>query len=130
MELDLPLLENVAEQAKIFGIKIKLSPPPDKFITEDLVLSLGKSDLIFLFTPGHTPGEYCILLKDENICISGDVIFFQGIGRTDLWGGDYETLINSIKSKLFTLHENTHIYPGHGEKTNIGYEKINNPFFK
>jgi glyoxylase-like metal-dependent hydrolase (beta-lactamase superfamily II) len=129
-ELDIPLLENVAEQAKMFGMEIKLSPLPDHFITEELRLSLGDSEMKFLFTPGHTPGEYCILFEADNICVSGDVLFLEGIGRTDLWGGDYNTILQSIRNKLFTLDENTAVYPGHGDKTTIGYEIKHNPFLQ
>ena len=85
-------------------------------------------DSIFLFTPGHTPGEYCINFPTENICFTGDVLFRESIGRTDLWKGDYETLINSIRTKLFVLPEETIIYPGHGESSTIEYEMENNPF--
>jgi len=109
-------------------IKKKSSPLPDIFITEDLILSIGEIYLSFIFTPGHTPGEYCILFDDEKILISGDVLFLEGIGRTDLWGGDYDTLLQSIKSKLLVLSDDYLVYPGHGDKTTIGYEKYNNPF--
>lgn len=129
-ELDIPLLENVVEQAKMFGIKIKPSPLPDEYITEELKLQIGNSEMNFLFTPGHTPGEYCIIFDNEKICISGDVLFLEGIGRTDLWGGDYETLLQSIRNKLFTLNDEYLVYPGHGDKTTIAYEKKHNPFLK
>ncbi|MBK7106613.1 MAG: MBL fold metallo-hydrolase [Ignavibacteriae bacterium] len=128
-ELDLPLLNKLSDQAKMFGISAKKSPHPDNFITENLVLKIGESTFSFLFTPGHTPGEYCILFE-TNICISGDVLFLEGIGRTDLWGGDYKTLINSIETKLFTLDNATKVFPGHGDSTTIGFEKLNNPFLK
>ena len=72
--------------------------------------------------------EFLDLINDEKICISGDVLFLEGIGRTDLWGGDYNTLITSIKTKLFTLNEDYKVFPGHGDETTIGYEKLNNPF--
>jgi glyoxylase-like metal-dependent hydrolase (beta-lactamase superfamily II) len=127
-ELDIPLLQNVVEQAQLFGMSISPSPLPDIFITEDLILSIGEIYLSFIFTPGHTPGEYCILFDDEKILISGDVLFLEGIGRTDLWGGDYDTLLQSIKSKLLVLSDDYLVYPGHGDKTTIGYEKYNNPF--
>jgi len=129
-ELDIPLLDNVVKQAKMFGLEVDSSPTPDHYITEDLSLNLGKSEIIFLFTPGHTPGEYCILLDKENICISGDVLFLEGIGRTDLWGGNYDTLLQSISEKLFTLRDEVTVFPGHGDKTTIGYEKLHNPFLK
>jgi hydroxyacylglutathione hydrolase len=129
-EHDLSFLHSAEHQASAFNLKIKTPPEPDKFITEDLVLYLGEKKLEFIFTPGHTPGEYCIYLKDEGHCITGDVLFKAGIGRTDLWGGSYDTLIQSITSKLFVLPDDVIIYPGHGENSNIGNEKKGNPFFK
>jgi len=125
---DLPLLDHAQEQASMFDISLDKPPIPDEFITEKTELSIGKSKMKFLFTPGHTPGEFCIYLENEKICITGDVLFNESIGRTDLWGGDYDTLINSIQTKLFTLPDNVIIYPGHGESSTIGYEKQNNPF--
>lgn len=127
-EKDLPFLENAETQALAFSINISGTPKPDKYISEELKLHLGKHTMNFLFTPGHTPGEYCIYFEEEKICISGDVLFREGIGRTDLWGGSYDTLIESIKTKLFTLPEDVTIYPGHGDKSTIGHEKTHNPF--
>jgi glyoxylase-like metal-dependent hydrolase (beta-lactamase superfamily II) len=127
-ELDLPLLDKALEQAKMFGLEINPSPLPDEFITEELLLKLGDSEINFVFTPGHTPGEFCILFHKEKICISGDVLFLEGIGRTDLWGGNYDTLLNSIKQKLFVLDHDYKVFPGHGDSTTIGHEKTNNPF--
>ena len=129
-ELDIPLLTNMPEQAEMFGLNADPSPLPDHYITEDLELMVGSSKMSFLFTPGHTPGEFCIYFASEEICISGDVLFLEGIGRTDLYGGDYDTLISSISDKLFTLPDNTIIYPGHGDKTTIGHEKEHNPFLR
>ena len=129
-ELDIPLLDNLIEQAKMFGLDIKKSPLPDEYITEDLELKIGESSFRFVFTPGHTPGEYCILFEADKTCISGDVLFLEGIGRTDLWGGDYETLLQSIRTKLFTLDEDYAVFPGHGDETSIGHEKKNNPFLR
>jgi len=127
-ENDIPLLEHAQEQANMFDIILDEPPKPDHLITAKTELSLGNSLLQFLFTPGHTPGEYCIYLEKEKICITGDVLFNESIGRTDLWGGDYNTLINSINSKLLLLPDDVVIYPGHGESSTIGYEKQNNPF--
>jgi len=125
---ELPLLENSEMQASAFGIEMKKSPLPDKYITKHTTLKLGESSIIFLFTPGHTPGEYCIYIPNEKICFTGDVLFKGSIGRTDLWGGDYETLINSIKNQLFSLLDDVFVYPGHGENSTIGTEKRENPF--
>lgn len=129
-EEDLPLLKNAVMQAEMFGVEIRKPPLPDKFLSENLVITLNKSDIKFIFTPGHTPGEYCLYLEKEKILISGDVLFKESIGRTDLWGGDYDTLINSINEKLLTLPDDVLVYPGHGDETTIGYEKIYNPFFR
>lgn len=127
-EEDLFLLRNAQQQAQMFGIEIEESPEPNDFITEELSIKVGEYPLQFIFTPGHTPGEYCIYSEGNKICITGDVLFFEGIGRTDLWRGDYKVLINSIKEKLFTLPDDVTIYPGHGPESTIGHEKKNNPF--
>jgi len=127
-EKDLPLLEHSAQQAQMFDLKISQPPKPDELILENTQLYLGDSKLNFLFTPGHTPGEVCIYLEKEKICVTGDVLFNESIGRTDLWGGNYDQLIESIQTKLLTLPDDVTIYPGHGGKSSIGYEKQNNPF--
>ncbi len=127
-EGDVFMLELMKEQALNYGMKINESPKPDKYITEETELNLGETKGKFLFTPGHTPGEYCIYFPQDKICITGDVLFKEGIGRTDLWGGDYDNLINSIKIKLFSLPDDVKIYSGHGEPSTIGYEKKHNPF--
>lgn len=128
-ENDLELLNNASEQANFMGLDFNSIITPDKLITENLILTLGNIEIKFIYTPGHTPGEVCLYFKNEKICLTGDVLFNRGIGRTDLWGGDYETLINSINNKLFTLPDDVAIYPGHGVKSDIGFEKSNNPFF-
>lgn len=127
---DVPLLEMAIAQGKQFGIEVKPSPLPDDFIEELESIKIGGVRLKFLFTPGHTPGEYCIYIPSENICITGDVLFRESIGRTDLWRGNFETIINSIKTKLLTLPDETTIYPGHGSTSTIGYEKEHNSFLQ
>lgn len=128
-EFDVPLIEQAGEQAQHFQIPIKKSPQPDKFLSETEKLTLGDHTITCLFTPGHTPGEYCLYVEDAGLLISGDVLFRDSIGRTDLWGGDLATLLDSIKSKLFPLPPETKVYPGHGGPTTIGEESENNPFF-
>lgn len=127
-EGDLPLLQNAVMQAQMFGVEIENPPMPDRFLSEDVVLTLNKSEIKFLFTPGHTPGEFCIYLEKDKILISGDVLFKESIGRTDLWGGNYDTLIHSIKSKLLSLPHDVKVFAGHGDETTIGYEIENNPY--
>ncbi|MDO8549019.1 MAG: MBL fold metallo-hydrolase [Ignavibacteria bacterium] len=126
---DIPLIEHFDKQTEFVEIEATAKPPlPDNFITEDLKLKLGETEPVFLFTPGHTPGEYCIYFPDDKFCITGDVLFQNSIGRTDLWGGDYDALLQSIKTKLLTLPDDTIIYPGHGDESTIGDEKKYNPF--
>ncbi len=127
-EKDLPLHMNAVSQGQMFGFELEELPNPDEFITEDKIIKIGTEELTPLFTPGHTPGEYCFYSKKHKICFTGDVLFHQSIGRTDLWGGDYDTLITSIQTKLLTLPDDTRIFPGHGIASTIGIEKKQNPF--
>jgi len=128
-ELDKPLLENAPMHAKLFGMEMAKVESSENFLNEAGLLFLGSDEARFLFTPGHTPGEFCIYFPSASICFTGDVLFENSIGRSDLVGGDYQVLLTSIKEKLFTLPERTIIYPGHGNKSTIGKEKLNNPFF-
>ncbi|HSZ86838.1 MAG TPA: MBL fold metallo-hydrolase [Puia sp.] len=100
------------------------------FLEEDDVVKLGDDELKVLFTPGHSPASICFYCEEQKFVIGGDVLFCQSIGRTDLPGGDFDTLINSIRNKLFILPDDVIVYPGHGEPTTIGFEKENNPFLK
>ena len=124
------LLAAAQEYGVNWGIFAEKSPEPSSFADEGDVIHFGKSTLEVLFTPGHSPGSICFYNANDNICISGDVLFFQSIGRTDLPGGDFNTLIESIKQKLFRLPDDTIIYPGHGPATTILKEKKTNPFVK
>lgn len=127
-EKDLPLIQRADTQGAAFGITIKEQPVSDGFISEEKSIFIGNSEITFLFTPGHTPGEFCALFKKEEFCFTGDVLFQNSIGRTDLWNADYDTLINSINQKLLILPPETLIYPGHGDSSRIGIEKMQNPF--
>jgi len=115
--------------AKSYGFEnYKISPKADKFIDENDNISIGDEKLKIFFTPGHSPGHICLYNKKHNILISGDVIFMNSIGRTDLPGGNYKTLVDSIKTKIINLPEETNIFCGHGPSTTLNKEKINNPF--
>lgn len=128
---DLPLLENAGNIGKMYGFdNYEGSPYPKHFLKQDDTLSFGESNFKILFTPGHAPGHICLYSAEHNFIIAGDVIFNGSIGRTDLPGGDYETLINSIKTQLLPLPKETIVYCGHGPTTSIGYEKDNNPFLQ
>jgi len=129
-EKDLFMLDLMIDTAKSYGVEFTPSPKPDKLIDKDEPFILGESAGKFIFTPGHTPGEYCLFFEKDKICFTGDVLFRRSIGRTDLWGGNYETLLESIRTKLFTLPDETIIYPGHDSHSTIEEEKENNPFFK
>ena len=98
------------------------------FLKEGDLVVLGKDELKVLFTPGHSPGHICFYCEAQHFIIGGDVLFKGSIGRTDLPGGNHETLLNSIRQELFTLPEDVIVYPGHGEPTTIGFEKKHNPF--
>lgn len=127
-ENDLPLHNNAVNQGALFGFSFDELVKPDAFIREEENIFLGNEFMKPLFTPGHTPGEFCFYSESDNFCITGDVLFHQSIGRTDLWGGNYDTLISSIQSKLLNLPDDTKIYPGHGIHSTIGIEKVQNPF--
>lgn len=127
-EGELPLLTHAEKQAEMFDLNIETPPLPDHFLNEELVLLIGDCKLVFLSTPGHTPDEYCIYFDTEKICFTGDALFQNSIGRTDLWGGDYILLMDSIKNKLLNLSDEIKIYPGHGNESTIGFERVNNPF--
>ncbi|MBP0724501.1 MBL fold metallo-hydrolase [Bacillus sp. RG28] len=100
----------------------------DHLISKEGKMEIGNFTLSVFETPGHSPGSVSYYVKDAKSVFSGDALFCQGIGRTDLPGGDHDTLIKSIKSKLFSLPENTRVYSGHGPETSIQYEKKHNPF--
>ena len=130
-EKDLDLLNNADQIAKIYGFtNYERSPMPKKFINEDDIVNFGISELKVIFTPGHAPGHISLYSEKDNLIISGDVIFQNSIGRTDLPGGNFNTLIKSIKNKILSLDDNVIIYCGHGPNTTVGNERRNNPFLK
>ena len=130
-EKDLDLLNNADQIAKIYGFtNYERSPIPKKFINEDDIINFGISELKVIFTPGHAPGHISLYSEKDNLIISGDVIFQNSIGRTDLPGGNFNTLIKSIKNKILSLDDNVIIYCGHGPNTTVGNERRNNPFLK
>lgn len=101
---------------------------PDFFLKEGDTVKFGTQEFLVLFVPGHSPGHIAFYNQNEKVVIAGDVLFQSSIGRTDLPGGNFDTLIDSIHQKLFTLPDDVSVYPGHGEMTNIGVEKRTNPF--
>ncbi len=127
-QLELILLEAAGEYSKQWGIFLEPSPTAEKYLNEGDVISFGNVSLEILFTPGHSPGSLCFYHKQQKIIIGGDVLFQMSIGRYDLPGGDEQTLLNSIRAKLFTLPADVKVLPGHGPETTIGFEKMYNPF--
>ena len=99
-----------------------------QYVREGDIISLGEDQLEVFFTPGHSPGSVIYYCRKQGFVIGGDVLFRMSIGRTDLPGGDHSTLISSIRNKLLVLPDDTVVYPGHGGKTTIGFERNNNPF--
>ncbi len=122
------MYKNVENIAQLFGFHNYLHLNESKYLKEKDKIAFGNIELDVLFLPGHSPGHLAFHCKNENVCFSGDVLFLNSIGRTDLPGGDHDTLIHSIKNKLFLLNEDTIIYSGHGPKTTLKNEMNNNPF--
>lgn len=100
------------------------------FLNDGDTITLDEDELQVLFTPGHSPGSICFYCKQQNFVIGGDVLFYESIGRTDLPGGSHATLLNSIQEKLLVLPNETIVYNGHGQSTNIEHEKLHNPFLQ
>ncbi len=118
------------QTAAMYHIPYDPSPEIEVFLDEGDKVSFGNSYFDVVFTPGHSPASISFIAKEDKICISGDVLFQGSIGRTDLPGGNFETLIRAIKAKIFTLSDDTNVYPGHGPSTTVGVEKRTNPFFE
>lgn len=127
---DVATLRSVETYAPVYGFPNYTPTQADHFLAEGDKISLGSASLDVLFVPGHAPGHIAFYNKEQNFCINGDCLFQGSIGRTDLPGGDFDTLIQSIRSKLFKLPDETVVYCGHGPATTIGHEKKYNPFLK
>ena len=119
----------VPTYAGSYGFESYKHAPADYLFKDGEEIKFGNSTLETIYAPGHSAGHVAFVNKDENICIGGDILFNGSIGRVDLPGGDYDTLISSIKNKLFVLSDSMVVYPGHGPTTTIREEKASNPFF-
>ena len=127
---DEDLYNNTEVQGQAFGMRANTPPPVDRWIGQDDVIMVGNKQIKVLFTPGHSPGHVCFAFTHNNLdhIACGDTVFAGSIGRTDLWGGDFQTLINAIVSQLFIYPDKTVLIPGHGPETTVGHERKYNPF--
>jgi hydroxyacylglutathione hydrolase len=129
-EADLPLLQMMSAQAAWLGIETPETAPPDEALTDGRSVGLDNYPARVIHTPGHTQGSICLHFAPLNMVLAGDTLFAGSIGRTDLPGGNYEQIIESINSRLLNLPNETKVVPGHGPATTIGAERITNPFLK
>lgn len=113
---------------QMYQIAYDPSPPIAEFLVPNDYLTFGESRLKILFVPGHSPASVALYHHESKQLIAGDVLFEGSIGRTDLPGGDHQTLIDSIKNELLVLEDDVQVYPGHGGSTSIGVERRTNPF--
>lgn len=127
-KIEEPYLRAVKTYASNYGYFTYQESEPDAFLNEGDEISFGNTHMKIFFTPGHSPGHVVFYNKQAKCLIGGDVLFYNSIGRADLPGGNFETLIRSIHQKLFTLPDETIVYPGHGPETTTGFEKKTNPF--
>lgn len=123
---DLPLLQNARNHAQVYGLQVAPSPQPDKLLGQGDTFQLGELTFQVFHVPGHSPGGICLL--SEGHLFVGDVLFSGSIGRTDLPGGDYDSLVEGVRERLFSLDDETVVHPGHGPDTTIGRERQMNPF--
>lgn len=129
-EGEIPVLIAVQNYAPQMGFRYEPSPIPETFLIDRQQISLGNNVLDCILAPGHSPAHLCFYSAQQNFLIGGDVLFRNSIGRTDLPGGNHEVLLNSIKNRIYTLPNETKVYPGHGPTTTIAFEKETNPFIR
>lgn len=124
---DVFMLENINQIMSLFGMNQKVEPPEyDELVEDGQELPLGNTKIKILHTPGHSEGGVCYLVDDK--LFSGDTLFRESVGRTDLYGGNFKTLLDSVKGVLFNLDDDINVYPGHGPSSTIGHEKNYNQF--
>jgi len=127
---DLGLWNNLELQCRMFGVTYSPVPLPDYWLKDEEKLSVGQVSVTALHTPGHTPGSMSFHVPGDNLVLAGDTLFRGSIGRTDLWGGDFDAIERSIRERLYTLEDATIVVTGHGPETEIGQEKETNQFFR
>ena len=127
---DRGLWEMLEVQCRVFGVQYVPVPPPDHWIADEEKVLVGQVTAVALHTPGHTPGSMSFHIPEGGIVLAGDTLFRGSIGRTDLWGGDFEAIERSIRDRLYTLVDSTLVVTGHGPETEIGWEKETNQFVR
>jgi hydroxyacylglutathione hydrolase len=125
---DRPLYDRVAQQALQFGLQVQVPPAPDHELHHGQSLVVGGVAYDVRHVPGHSPGHVLLHVADAGVAFVGDVVFQGSIGRTDLPGGDYAQLMDSIRDHVLTLPDGTELYPGHGPATTVDHERVTNPF--
>ena len=126
--IEIELLKSAGVYGQMWGVQVEPSPEPTEFLKDGDVFTFGNIELEVFFTPGHSPGSLSYFHRPSKQLLAGDVLFNGSIGRTDLPGGNFETLEKSIRSKLYTLEDDVIVYSGHGPTTTLGREKRSNPF--
>ena len=129
-EDDLELWDMLEMQCRAFGVPYVSVPSPDHWLTDEEKVSVGQITAVALHTPGHTPGSMSFHIPVSRVVLAGDTLFRGSIGRTDLWGGDFDAIERSIRERLYTLDESTLVVTGHGPETEIGWEKESNQFIR
>ena len=127
---DLDLWTNLEMQCRMFGVTAVPMPMPDHWLKDEEKVLVGQIPVIALHTPGHTPGSMSFHVPVEQLLLAGDTLFRGSIGRTDLWGGDFDAIEQSIRERLYTLDDATIVVAGHGPETEIGWEKESNQFIR
>lgn len=127
---DIDMIKNGNAHAARFGVSNFEIPSVDHFVEHGDTFPLGFTEIKTLHTPGHSQGSVCYYIEKDKLLISGDTLFAESVGRTDLPGGDFDTLEKSIRNRLYILPEDTYVYPGHGAGSTIGHEKKFNPIVK
>ncbi len=127
-EAGLPFLEHAPYFAGVYGFKVEQPVLPTRYLQDQEEIRTGNIRLKALYTPGHADGSMCFYSEEQQFVITGDLIFFESVGRTDLPTGDFALLEKSVQEKILCLDDKVVIYPGHGHETTVGHERHHNPF--
>jgi glyoxylase-like metal-dependent hydrolase (beta-lactamase superfamily II) len=127
---DLDLWKNLELQCRMFGVVYVPVPEPDYWLKDEEKLLIGQVAAVAIHTPGHTPGSMSFHFPGDDLVLAGDTLFRGSIGRTDLWGGDFDAIEQSIRERLYSLKDATVVVTGHGPETEIGLEKTTNQFVR